>query len=229
MVETGTASARRYRGESAADRQAARRERLLAAGLELLGTAGYGGTTVRGVCRQAGLTPRYFYESFEGLDALLVAVFDRITAELSAAILAALDTAPPDAHAKSRAAIETLVRNLTDDPRRARVAFVEALGSEQLMRRRLDAMRLFSGLLADQAGEFYGFDPADDAIVELTAAMLVGGMAELLIRWLDGSLEVSREQLVADFTELFVATGETAVAIARRRATAPVKRRRSRS
>jgi hypothetical protein len=43
-------------------------------------------------------------------------------------------------------------------------------------------------------------------------------MAELLIRWLDGSLDISRDRLVDDLAELFVATGESAVAIARRRA-----------
>lgn len=218
MIPPAALPARRYRGETAEDRRSARRERLLAAGLELLGTQGYAGTTVRGVCQGAQVTPRHFYESFDDLDSLLVAVFDRIVAEAGAAVLAAVAQAPHDAHAKARAAIETFVEFVTDDPRRVRVAFVEALGSEPLMRHRLDAMRMFSRLVAAQAGEFYGFDPEGDALVELTAAVLVGGGAELLITWLDGGLEIGREQLVADFTELFVATGETAVAIARRRA-----------
>jgi AcrR family transcriptional regulator len=209
---------RRYRGESAEDRRAARRERLLAAGLELLGSEGLAGTTVRGVCQSAQLTPRFFYESFEDLDALLIAVFDGVIEQASAEILAAVESAPDDSHAKARAAIETFVAFITEDPRRVRIAFVEALGSERLMRRRLDAMHMFSQLVAVQGGEFYGFDPRRDPLVELTASVLVGGMAELLIRWLDGSLKISRERLITDFTELFVATGETAVAIARRRA-----------
>jgi AcrR family transcriptional regulator len=207
-----------YGGVPAAQRLAERRSRLLAAGLELLGSEGYAGTTVRGVCERAKLTPRYFYESFEDLEALLVAVFDAMVDDTTRAVLAAIEAAPPDPHAKARAAIETFVRNLTDDPRRARIAFVEALGSEQLMRRRLDTMRVYSQLLAAQARDLYD-PPADaDAIVDLTASLLVGGLAELLITWLDGSLRVTREQLIEDFTELFVATGESAVAIARRRA-----------
>jgi AcrR family transcriptional regulator len=214
----GRVATRTYRGASAEDRHAERRERLLAAGLELLGTKGYGGTTVRGVCQRAKLTPRYFYESFEDLEALLVAVFDDMLADTTAAVLAAIEEAPEDAHAKARAAIETFIRDLTDDRRRARVAFVEALGSERLMRRRLDTMRAFSELLAAQSREFYGVPDDVDAIVDLTASLLVGGLAELLINWLDGSLDVTRDQLIEDFTELFVATGESAVAIARRRA-----------
>jgi AcrR family transcriptional regulator len=211
---------RPYRGVPAADRKAARRERLLEAGLEALGTEGYGGTTVRGVCAAAQLGPRYFYESFDDLEGLLVAVFDDVVREMTEQVLAAIDAAPDrDAHAKAHAAIDTFARYLTDDPRRARIAFVEAVGSERLMRRRLDAMRAFSALLAAQAREFYG-TADDDAIVDLTAALLVGGMAELLIVWLDGGLGMTRAQLVEDLTELFVATGESAVAIARRRARA---------
>jgi AcrR family transcriptional regulator len=218
MAEPAAPPTRPYRGISAEDRRAARRGRLLEAGLELLGTEGYAGTTVRGVCAEAKLTPRYFYESFEDLDALLLSVFDELIGETIDAILAAVEAAPHDAYEKSRAAIETFVRTLTDDPRRARVAFVEALGSEALMRRRLDTMRLCSELLAAQARDFYEAPGDGDAVVDLTSAVLVGGMAELLIRWVDGSLDVSREELIDHLTELFVATGESGVAIAKRKA-----------
>src|SRR3954454_7049906 len=98
---------RPYRGVPARDRTAARRDQLLSAGLELLGSEGYSGTTVRGVCREAGLTPRYFYESFEDLEALLLAVFDELISETTRGVLEAVEAAPRDAHEKSRAAIGT--------------------------------------------------------------------------------------------------------------------------
>jgi AcrR family transcriptional regulator len=218
MASESRAPTRPYRGTSAADRCAQRREQLLAAGLDLLGTVGTAGTTVRGVCERAKLTPRYFYESFPDLDALLVAVFDRIVAEATSELLAAYAQAPDDAYAKARASIETAVRFLTEDPRRARVAFIEALGSEALTRRRLDTMHGLAQLLAAQAREFYGAPADADPIADVAAGLLVGGITELLITWLDGRLAMTREQLVDDFTELFVATGESAVAIARRRA-----------
>src|SRR5258705_353216 len=63
------APARRYAGASADERRDERRARLLAAGLDALGTDGHRATTVRGVCARARLTPRYFYESFDDLDA----------------------------------------------------------------------------------------------------------------------------------------------------------------
>jgi AcrR family transcriptional regulator len=172
---------RPYRGVPAEDRRAKRRERLLQSGFELLGTRGAPGATVRGVCQRARLTPRYFYESFPDLDALLVAVLDRIVGEATARILAAVEAAPHDARAKSRAAIGTFVEFLSDDPRRARVCFVEALGNERLARRRLDTMRAMSELVAAQARDFYGASADRDPIADIAAALLVGGMTELLI------------------------------------------------
>jgi AcrR family transcriptional regulator len=218
MAGTSPPPTRSYRGTPAEDRRAQRREQLLAAGLELLGTRGAAGTTVRGVCEEARRTPRYFYESFADLDSLLVAVLDRVMEEASAQMLAALATTPHDARAKARAAIATFAQFVTEDPRRARVCFFEALGNERLMRRRLDTMRLMSALVSSLGREFYG-QPADaDPIGDVAATMLVGGAAELFITWLDGTLAVSRDQLVDDFAELFVATGEAATAIAARRA-----------
>src|ERR1700745_3649730 len=73
---------RTYGGVSADERIAARRARLLGAGLELFGTRGFAATGVKDVCRQAGLTDRYFYESFNDGGELFLAVFDRITDEV---------------------------------------------------------------------------------------------------------------------------------------------------
>jgi AcrR family transcriptional regulator len=221
-------TSRTYGGESAADRLAGRRDRLLDAGLELFGTDGAAGTTVRRVCAAAKLTPRYFYESFEDLDALLIAVFERVAAEAAQAVLEALAVAPADdARERSRVVIGAFVRDLTDDPRRARVAFVEAVGNQALMQRRFETVRMFSRLTAEEGGAFYGAGADDDPIVAMTASLLVGGLAELLLTWLDGSLAVGREQLIDDFSELFVATGESAVAIAARRAATGKRRGRA--
>jgi AcrR family transcriptional regulator len=219
MVAARPVPRRRYAGASAEERRDGRRARLLAAGLEVLGEDGCSGATVRGICARARLTPRYFYESFDDLDALLVAVFDEIVAQAGAVVLEALAAAPADAHARTEAAVGSFVRFVTDDPRRARIAFVEAQGSEPLTRRRFAAMRAFAEMMATQASDFYGFARDSDPLIDLTATLLVGGMAELLITWLDGGLDVDRDALVADLGELFVATGESAIAIARRRAT----------
>ena len=190
---------------------------MLEAGLELIGTRGWSATTVRGVCNEAKLTSRFFYESFEDLDALSVAVFDQVVEEAATRVADAVAAAGEDAQDQVHAAIDTFVRTLTDDPRKARVAFIEALGSEALLERRLAAMGIFARMIAAQARA--GFEPpaSEDALVDLTARMLAGGLAELMITWLDGDIEMDREQLIEDCVALFVATAESAVAIAVKR------------
>jgi AcrR family transcriptional regulator len=209
-----------YGGLDADQRRSGRRSQLLEAALGLLGTEGWQGTTVRAICARAHLTPRYFYESFADRDELLLAVFDNIAEEAAAAVLAAVLEAPDDARLKAKAAIGAFVALVTEDPRKARVLFVEAMGSESLARRRFETLRLFSHLVADQAREFYGMRDTKDALVEMSALMVVGGLAETLLAWLDGTLSVTREQLIEDCTDLFVATGQGAVAVVRARAAA---------
>jgi len=73
-----TASARPYGGLAMEERVAARRARFIEAGIELFGTQGFRGATVRGICAAAGLTDRYFYESFASLEALLADVYGTV-------------------------------------------------------------------------------------------------------------------------------------------------------
>src|SRR5581483_1962254 len=101
MPRSGT---RVYGGVDAVERRAARRARLIGAALDLLGTDGWQATTVRAICARAGLTARYFYESFADRDELLLAVFDEIAQEAAAVVLDAVASAPAEAWAKSRAA-----------------------------------------------------------------------------------------------------------------------------
>jgi AcrR family transcriptional regulator len=196
---------RTYGGVSGEDRVSGRREKLLEAGLELLGRDGWNATTVRAVCAEARLTERYFYESFANRDELLVAIFDRVAAEAATAVLEAVDAAPHDARAKSRAAIGSFVELLSDDPRRARAMLIESIGSPVLEHRREEWARSFAALLGEQARRFYGAESLSESDSELTSLALVGALSELLVAWLDGRLEVSKERLVEHCVELFVA------------------------
>ena len=70
----------RWSGVPLEDRQALRRDELIAAGVSLLGGESGPALTVRAVCRQAGLTERYFYESFSDRDEFVRAVYDDVCA-----------------------------------------------------------------------------------------------------------------------------------------------------
>jgi AcrR family transcriptional regulator len=209
----------RWVGLAADDRRAERRTLLLDAAFELLGTEGWSGTSVRAVCHAARLNPRYFYESFEDLDALLVAVYDRLVEELSAGVVAAVEAAPvDDPKAQMRASLDAIVGFVDEDRRRGRVLYVEALGNESLNRRRMETAHSLVGFVEESGSQRLGVPPPGEQIGRITAAILVGGAGELVVSWLAGRIDLPREQLVDDATELLFAVGQAAADIATRRA-----------
>jgi AcrR family transcriptional regulator len=187
---------------------------LLDAAFDLLGTEGWAGTTVRAVCQAARLNPRYFYESFDDLDALVVAVYDRLVDQLAAEFSDAVETAADDPAAQTRAALDRIVAFVDDDRRRARLLYVEALGNEALNRRRIEAGHTLVAALEQHAIDRHGPPPPGEQIGRVAAAVLVGGTRELVLAWLDGRIDVPRDQLVDDATALFLAVGEAAAAVA---------------
>jgi AcrR family transcriptional regulator len=201
----------------AAGRRAERRTLLLDAAFDLLGTAGWAGTTVRAVCQAARLNPRYFYESFDDLDALVVAVYDRLVAQLSDEVRAAVLAAGDDPGEQTRAAIGRIAAFVDDDRRRARVLYVEALGNEALNRRRIETSHALVEAVEHYAAERHGPPAPGEQIGRIGAAVLVGGTSELIVAWLDGRIDITRDQLVDDATALFLALGEAAATIAARR------------
>jgi AcrR family transcriptional regulator len=196
---------RPWRGVAAEDRLHARRERLVAAALELLGREDGEALTVRGVCAQAGLTPRYFYESFADADELVVAAFDHVVAGTAVAILDALADAPGDVTGRARAAIAGGIAHLSDDARRGRILLADATANATLQRRRREALHDFARLVSDQAAAYFGEAAPPEPERLLTALALVAGLAELLVAHLQGTLRVTRDELVDHAARLFAA------------------------
>jgi AcrR family transcriptional regulator len=194
---------RPYRGVSEAERVAARRARLLDAGLELFGTRGFDATGVREICRQAGLTDRYFYESFRDSRALFTAVFDRVTDDLFTAVAAAVADTEAAPEPQLRAAIGAFVRALADDPRLPRIVFSEAGGAgaevEQHMR---GTLRRFTDLVAATARRHLPADVSDE-LVSVLAMALVGTLERVVVEWQDGQLDMPVDRIVDLCTELF--------------------------
>ena len=208
----------RWVGLDAAERRAERRALLLDAAFELLGTDGWSATTVRGVCQHARLNPRYFYESFDDLDALVVAVYDRLIAELGSTVLAAVTAAGHDPGDQTRASLRCIIEFIDADPRRGRVLYVEALGNEALNRRRIETTHLLVATVEEHAAATQRALPPGEPIGRIGAALLVGGAGELIVAWLEGRIDVSRDQLIDDATTLLLAMGEAAARLAANRA-----------
>jgi len=199
-----TTEQRDYGGVSAATRRATRREQLLDAGLELIGTQGTPGLTVRGALARAQLAPRYFYESFPNTDALAVAVFERAVAEMTEVGLAAVEGPHQSLRAKIHAGLTAVARLLTDDPRKGRLILIESMASPVLAPLRHQAVGMIARLVAQQAGEALADHPTDPTTLEITARFLVGGFAETLSTVLQDVGRHDRDTVVERCTDLFL-------------------------
>ena len=185
--------ARPYGGVDAAARLARRRAGLLEAGLELLGgDADPAELTVRGICRQAGVATRYFYESFTDKDEFVAAVFDWVVAGLAATTQAAVAAAPPAE--QNRAGIANMVRTVEQDPRVGRLLFSAQLSNSTVVRKRQDLGPLFA-MLGGQHVETTLNRPANERI-KAFAHFVVGGVGQTISAWLAGDVGLAPAELV---------------------------------
>lgn len=194
MVRMNTSSARPYRGVEAAQRLATRRNRLLSAGLELLGAEqqSISAVTVRGVCRQAGLAARYFYESFADKDEFVASVFDWVIAQLAATTQAAVAAVP--APEQTRAGMTNIVRTIADDARIGRLLFSTQLADPVIVRKRAESSAMFAMLSGQHAGEALRV-PANDRI-KAAAHFVVGGVGQTISAWLADDVRLEPDELV---------------------------------
>lgn len=149
-----SAPRRRYAGKTHEQRRAERRERLLDAGLELFGTAGYAHTTIEALCAHARLNPRYFYEEFETREDLLGAVYDRHIQAVTEAVAHAIQRTPPEPLERLQVGLGAFLDGVLADERGARVNYFEIVGvSPALEKRRRDVLRAYADMIAGQITE----------------------------------------------------------------------------
>lgn len=200
MVYTNVSGARPYGGVDAADRLASRRARLLEAGLDLLGAdvPQIAEVTVRGICQQAGLTARYFYESFTDKDEFVSAVYDSVIADLAAKTQSIVDSAPPDQ--QTRAGIANIVRTVAGDARIGRLLFGVHLSNAVVVRKRVESSALLAMLSSHHARAVLRL-PENERI-KAAAHFVVGGVAQTISAWLAGEVRFKPERLVEQLTAL---------------------------
>ncbi|MGO4446844.1 TetR/AcrR family transcriptional regulator [Mycobacterium sp. 2YAF39] len=180
----------RWSGVPLQDRQALRRDELIAAGVACLGSAQGPDLTVRAVCRSAGLTERYFYESFADRDEFVRAVYDDVCARA----MAALTTAKTP-----RDAVEQFVALMVDDPARGRVLLLAPEKEPVLTRSGAEWMPSFIDLVQHKLTRIG--DPAQAAMV---ATGLIGALTALFTAYLNGRLAATREQFIDYCVEMLM-------------------------
>lgn len=164
----------------------------------MFGTKGIAATRVDDVCAEAGLTKRYFYESFESLDALLDGVLAHVTAGLAEGVRPVIE-----AHGwhDPRPIFDAALRPLLADRRLVQLLVVES-ASGALTQRRQE----FAELAVDL---WLGSDPHADrspdylASQRLLAHAMAGATAEVASAWVSGRIELSVDDVIAHLVRIF--------------------------
>ncbi|WP_319430080.1 TetR/AcrR family transcriptional regulator [Mycobacterium sp. RTGN5] len=180
----------RWSGVPLPDRQALRRDELIAAGVILLGSAGGPALTVRAVCRHAGLTERYFYESFSDRDEFVRAVYDDVCNRAMTALMSA---------GTPQEAVERFVALMVDDPVRGRVLLLAPQVEAVLVHSGAEWMPNFIELLQSKLTAI-----SDPVLQKMMATGLIGALTALFTAYLDGRLAASREQFIAYCVDLLL-------------------------
>ncbi len=181
------------------------------AGLQLFGTEGYAGTSIRAVSAAASLNSRYFYESFGSREDLLYQVYVRILTEIASQAGEAVAGAET-IQGKARAGLRAGWTVLTEDRRKARIVALEVVGvSDRLEQQRRQMRHALADLSVKQAMSF-----ADESIrfrldPVLVARSLMGGVVDILVDWIHGDVDVTVDEVVEHFTRLFTAAAYAAV------------------
>jgi AcrR family transcriptional regulator len=170
---------RRYSGQSFEDRQAERRDKLIHAAVLVAGRVGLEGASVAAICAEAGLTARYFYESFPTREAIFVEAY--------------------------RAVQDELLHRITEggkagDAKRALTGFFKAIRERQDLARvfliDLDdaggAMRMASFEGANKLSKAFGLKAAHPLMV----AGIVGGLVDIAKRWIESDFAEPVEKVV---------------------------------
>jgi len=175
-----TSPARTYRGVSQDERRAQRRSQLIGAAIQVYGERGYRQATVKAVCEAAGLTERYFYESFANSEDLLIQSYNAVTFSVFGELRKAAQAAGPDRMQRSRAMLRAYFTALRDDPRSARVFLVEIRGVSRAVDKAFDAsLRAIGDELAQMSG------PENEEADPLLLAGVVGGVIHIALRWIE--------------------------------------------
>lgn len=198
-------ASRAYRGVSADDRRAQRRRQLIETALDCLHEDGLAAISVRAVCARARLTPRYFYESFEDLDQLLLAAVDSVVDEVAERALAALTAAPAELPLQVRAAIDAGYGVVATDPRKATAMLVVAAGHGPLRERRHTVVTDYADLIIDGLPLLNAPGLPERRTARAMALFVMGGATDVVEAVLSGRLRLSRTQVVEQLTTMWLA------------------------
>lgn len=204
----------RYGGRTAEERQTERRHRFLDAALQLFGDSpGFRSTTVAALSEAAGLSTRQFYEEFRTLEDVLAALHLQVNDWAEAAALsAAADAVELSLAERATAMFHAYAANVTSDPRRIRITFVEIIGvSPRLEEQRLARRARWVEFICAEAASAAARGEAASRDYRIAATGFIGSVNGLLhdwsAGWVDATLDEVVEELVRQLLSILRPTG----------------------
>jgi len=119
-------------------------------------------------------------------------VYDWVVADIAATMQAALVAAPPKE--QGRVGMANLVRIIADDRRVGRLVFGSTLSNPVVARKRVESTAFFISLLGEHVNT--ALRAQDDHRIKAATHFVVGGVAQTISAWLDGSIALHTDELV---------------------------------
>ena len=196
---------RSYGGKTATERVSERRRRLIAGTVDVLSATGEARATMTAICSAAGLTERYFYESFTSLDDALLAALDSVCEEILDLATLIINETPGSPDVRGHAGLKAFVDFVLAEPAKVRVAVIHASANPQLRARRSELLNTFADFVAKEAAELYGDDAWPGEQARIHGLVYIAGFSELVAAWLNGDVSLTTDELGETAEQLFAA------------------------
>ena len=196
-----------YRGADNDQRVAERRERLIAAAIHCFGTHGYHRTTLKMLCAEAGLTERYFYESFTNFDDILCCAYQETAALILHQIVEAILKAEQTPEARMLAALDAYLAQIAVDKARARVMLLEIEGaSERANASYREQLELSTDLIEQVICEGLPPKPASGLSPRLLSGAMIGALYHMGKHWALSDFKTPRAAMLRNLYAVAQAT-----------------------
>ena len=202
---------RQFKGLSMAERQQARREKLIEAGIEAYGRHGFFSVTVKDICNEAKLTERYFYESFKKSEHLFQTIFLKLIDELQQNVMQAMMQASTDPKKMIEAGLTALLTTLRDNPRMARIIYIDAMLVQELHNQATihETMSRFDRMIHAFVMLMMPHIDRSEREISLVATGLNGYVTQIAIRWVVSGFKQSMQEVLSSCSIVFLSLLDT--------------------
>jgi len=202
---------RQFKGLSLSERKLARRTKLIEAGIEAYGTQGFFSVTVKDICREAGLTERYFYESFKKSEHLFQTIFLKLIDQLQQNVMQAMMQASSDPKKMIEAGLTALLTTLRDNPGMARIIYIDAMLVQELHNQATihETMGRFDRMIQTFVMLMMPNLNRSEREISLVSTGLNGYVTQIAIRWVMSGFKQSLEEILSSCSLVFFALLDT--------------------